>query len=213
MKTKALILVTFILTGYINECMPIDKEKAVNSETVKVIYTSDLRQMAEKWSEEFRSGESTFKPTLEAFNVQNTEKRSNALYLFTDKELKQSPFDKYWKMVVGRSIVVPVIHKQNALFADISKQGIQLDRLQELLMSPAGNTAEKTFNLTGNNNPVPVYHLPGKNLRQRQKLNAADKYSSIHYLRLSLFGTKEFNTAVNRPGYNYNAPGPNEDRN
>lgn len=157
MKTKALILVTFILTGFINECMPIDKEKAVNSESVTVIYTSDLRQMAERWSEEFRSGESTITPTLEAFNVRNTEKKSDALYLFTDKELTQAPFNNYWKMVVGRSIVVPVIHKQNALFADISKQGIQLTRLQELLISPDGNTAEKTFNLTGYNIPVPVY--------------------------------------------------------
>jgi glycine cleavage system H lipoate-binding protein len=64
----------------------------------------------------------------------------NKLCLITGEQAKSITDGTYWKMVIGRSAVVPVYNKNNPLLSDLLKVGVSSEKLKQFFTDPQSST-------------------------------------------------------------------------
>ena len=131
MKTRMLILVVFLLNNFLFGSV-LQETKAVDqAPSLSFFCTPDLQPVAEKWVKSFKDSNTASEVNIIAKVNTKSVLKSNQLYLLSDNELHP----EWWKMVVGRAIVVPVISEDNQYYKEIRRRGVTKPELLQLLQS------------------------------------------------------------------------------
>ena len=158
MKTRIFLFIGILLLSY----STVDsKERATVNNPSKVgslnVFTSpDLYNLTMKWVNEY----GILKPELK-INVTKTENESISGFLNTNGGLGFVDNESFnllnnqatWNMVVGRDVIVPVMNVANPLIDEISRKGLTLQALAQIL----GNPEKQSWGtFTGGTQNIPV---------------------------------------------------------
>lgn len=145
MKAILLLLSAFILNGYLNESMSQEKSKAVNNDVLTVHYTSGVEDLVHIWSAAYKTTQTANINTIPVKD-HNLHLKADELCILSDADLQAHQINDTWKMVIGRSIVVPVIHKENKYLKELLQKGTTLSQLNAYVLHSSG---KNTHNVSG----------------------------------------------------------------
>jgi glycine cleavage system H lipoate-binding protein/ABC-type phosphate transport system substrate-binding protein len=146
MKTKIILLISFILLNYsnINSKDSMNEISPAPGDSIKLLSTPDLYKLSVKWVYEFTRMNPEIKVRVisvpDAQITENLLKNGN-IGLVSNKYLSGFNNDLLWKVVVGRDIIVPVINSKNPYLAEICQKGIS----PEVLSVFINNTNSQTW--------------------------------------------------------------------
>ncbi|MFB6317822.1 hypothetical protein [Saccharicrinis sp. FJH54] len=136
MKTKMLIPVVLLFSGLLFGNLLHANVTVEDALKVSVLYSSELESLALNLSDSFNAANGDVSVTAKPYSEKSGELKENDLILLSDKDLSKGSFQDNWKMVVGRSVVVPLINRDNPFYKEIIQQGVTIDELSRVLQNP-----------------------------------------------------------------------------
>ena len=138
MKTKIIFFISLLLLNYSNLSSKdsIAENKASPGDSLKVLSTPDLYKLSVKWANEYNRLYPGTK--IRVISVSDTRMADNLIKdgnigLVSNDYYSGLKSESFWKVVVGRDIIVPVINSKNPYIDDIYKKGISADVLVRFL--------------------------------------------------------------------------------
>ncbi len=134
MKTKIILFISLLLLNYSNLSSKdsIAENDSSPGDSIKVLSTPDLYNLTIKWASEFNRLYPGAK--IRVITVSDTRMADNLIkngnFGFVSNEYySEFNTESFWKVVVGRDIIVPVINSKNPYIDEIYKKGISADVL------------------------------------------------------------------------------------
>ncbi len=143
-------------------CISCSRDKPQNlpqDDTISFYSTPELYELTKEWAGVYNK----LNPDVE-INVVNASASSVTANLddsrnmsFVSGDLDSVIYARtLWKVVVGRDVIVPVIHSENPLASEICQKGISSAGFSQLIQNP-GTTDWGTLLKTGHQAPVNLY--------------------------------------------------------
>jgi len=143
-------------------CLSCSRDKPQNlpqDDTISFYSTPELYDLTKEWAGVY----SKLNPDVE-INVINASASSLTANLDESRNLSFVSGDidsviyarTLWKVVVGRDVIVPVIHSENPLASEICQKGISSAGFSQLIQNP-GTTDWGTLLKTGHQAPVNLH--------------------------------------------------------
>ncbi len=133
MKNSIFLIICFSLlqTGNVRSQEAKAKVTVADSE-VSVMTTAELNGLVSVWAKGFEGANLGMRVNVSPVNpdLYQAEKNAGGLILVTDGGLKDAGSEAYWKMAVGRDIVVPVINAKSPYSDAISRKGLSPEKLK-----------------------------------------------------------------------------------
>ncbi len=133
-----------LLVGLISNTYAVGELVTGNPDNLKVAASPGLENLLTNWENMYNS----IHPSQE---VSATSQSEADLLLVNISFISQHPELAKWSMVVGRNVIVPVVHANNPWIRQITENGVTLTALAQLI----GNKANWSV-LTGNGNAAAV---------------------------------------------------------
>ncbi|WP_423129265.1 hypothetical protein [Gaoshiqia sp. Z1-71] len=172
-----------------NENKAGDQLQNTNANTLEIVSSPELFDLASGWMAEF--GKNYPDLNLGISPMGSEQPGDGRLCFMTDDEM---PADSSaWKMVVGRDVVVPVIHSGNPLIEAISRRGLTVDHFEWLFAADAdwGKLVEGTGN-------TPLRCYLADNYTVRSKVADLAKLDESAVACMTMVSGKELIAAVQK---------------
>lgn len=143
----SLLLIYFIILCSILSCkreltqkkFSLESSELPAKSSIHIFSTPELSELTAQWANEFHllNPEVKIKVThvSEASVAENFDKSSNLV--FTSGELDTTLYNKsYWKEVVGRDVIVPIVNSRNPFINEIIAQGMSLEVFIQIINDP-----------------------------------------------------------------------------
>lgn len=137
MKSKNLLAVVFLLSLYL---LGYGEQKtnseASASETVTVLSTAQMYPLASAWEQQFNAantGTLVKVGQLDNAEALNATELNNGFAIVSEADLAKMSESAQWMTVVGREIIVPVIHANHPYWTEIQQKGISKLQLQAIM--------------------------------------------------------------------------------
>jgi len=143
----SLLLIYFIILCSIVSCKRELTQKKFSSESsilpekssIHILSTPELSELTAQWANEFclLNPEVKIKVThVSETSIAKNFDKSNKL-VFTSGELDATLYNKsYWKEVVGRDVIVPIVNSKNPFINEIIAQGMSLEEFTQFIKDP-----------------------------------------------------------------------------
>ncbi len=178
----SILLLLFFVSANSQEVSQVNPTTGQTS--VKVSCTPDLNQLTVKWASEYRR----VNPGVEVIVVDNKDLDAGLNLSFIDNQSNTAaPSQTNWKLVVGRSVTVPVMNAGNPYLKEIMLQGVSPEKIASLFKNP-GNQNWGTLLSEKQNAPLHLYIVNDETVKVtvRNFIQEADlPFSAIS------FGTKD----------------------
>lgn len=131
-----------------------DKSGDNTSGILTITTNPDLLNLVNQWSETYTGLHKDVTIRVEITRDEllpgtlNNENRNRIIISGNHAETNKEEFK--WKAVVGRDVLVPVIHSENPVIGLLYEQGIPLDRLMDLLNSETNHNWATLMGIEGN---------------------------------------------------------------
>ncbi|MDX9907519.1 MAG: hypothetical protein RBS55_13095, partial [Bacteroidales bacterium] len=146
--------------------------KAANDNTIRVIVSPEMRELAGSWAHDFARMQGGAE--VEILPVENGDfqiiANKNADFAIIPGEVPEG-LENEWVMAIARNIVVPVINRENPLLEKIYSKGITREELAGLLN---GNTPGWGQLVPGETQPAHVFVIPDESA-----MNSLAQYSGV----------------------------------
>ena len=138
------------------------------SDTIRVLSTPDLYSLSNEWAAEYNKLFPEVK--IKVISTQNIEMAESFLEkggigFISNEELHRFSSEAFWKIVVGRDVIVPVINSENPFLEEIKAKGISPENLSSYLESEDKGNWGTLLNGT-QNTPVNFYIIDDESVSQ-----------------------------------------------
>ncbi len=202
MKNSIYLLIGFMLLNFVNaNNITEDKSKQATESSINVYCTPDLYNLTFKLSNEF--GSLNPKLNIEVIKVPES---SIAKTLSTEGNLGFISNEKYsglngepfWKVIVGRDVIVPIISSKNPLLDEIYQQGISPEKFAQIFtnseMQNWGALLENVQNI-----PIHYYMINDESINS--EVANFLKLSKISINGIKVENEKELISAIQKDPY------------
>ena len=124
-------------------------------QAVEVSSSAELLVLAQNWVNNFNSANPSAKIKLDQL-IDDSSQTFDHLSLISENKTVEINSQSYWKMVVGRDVIVPIANAKNPMMGQLQQTGISAVKYALLLNNPDKRSwAECLTN--GMNTPVNIY--------------------------------------------------------
>lgn len=168
MKTNLLLFIVCMLlipSGSIVRAELTAENGDSPQESLKIVCTPDLIPLARVWTQEYNNLDPAYQAEVsEAAPGSFITPSDGGIGLMTASSVVTAEHTPGWKMVLGRSILVPVIHKDNPFNAEINARGISPASLASAIKD-GGESTWGTLLSGDQTAPVQLFMQDGEEIR------------------------------------------------
>jgi glycine cleavage system H lipoate-binding protein/ABC-type phosphate transport system substrate-binding protein len=158
-RTGILLIVLLAIVTGISEVNFAVAENIQQNSVIKVLTTPDLYTLAEKWSKEF----STLNPNKSVEIIEINEDdipdilfANNNITFISEKYAELLNKESIWRIVIGRSVVVPVVNAKNPYIDQLKICGVDQLTLSKAIKNPDECNWGRILK-DGNSIPIHIY--------------------------------------------------------
>lgn len=158
MKTTFFLIVGFVLF-FATDSANSQESKMTDLQTgsVSIMCTPDLNELTSKWASEYTSLNPEVKIEVNKVSYESTKLGiGENLSFMSNKALSVSNDAVFWKLAVGRNVIVPVINSGNPYLTELQKKGIAQQQFIQTFKN-AGTANWGTLVSNSSKEPVRIY--------------------------------------------------------
>jgi glycine cleavage system H lipoate-binding protein len=140
------------------------QRNSITVNTLNIQSSPELHSLAASWADKFSKENTNLKIEIKDL-PENQVLKPNFLSFISDRNQELINVETYWKMVIGRDAVVPIINAKNPLMNEIYQQGITIEKLAEILTDPNKQNWESLLS-NGQNTPIHLYIIDNEALEK-----------------------------------------------
>jgi glycine cleavage system H lipoate-binding protein/ABC-type phosphate transport system substrate-binding protein len=139
-KTFLLTMSVLLLIStqvYSNEAL--EKESTVSENALRIMCSPDLYDLANQWAIDFGKLNPNFKISVSLVDpndLQGILQMDGNLGLISNRCYQSFENKSFWKVVIGREVIVPIINSKNPFLEQINQQGISSKELADAIKDP-----------------------------------------------------------------------------
>jgi glycine cleavage system H lipoate-binding protein/ABC-type phosphate transport system substrate-binding protein len=115
------------------------KMSSAAEDTLRILSSPDLYNLSVRWANEFNNTHPGTKIKISSISdrkIINDLVTGGNIAFVSNEYFSVTPDDSFWKLVVGRDIIVPVINSSNPFLQEINQHGVSPEKLKLCIENP-----------------------------------------------------------------------------